>query len=130
MDLATGISLLHAVYVAWFLYAPFSNDLLMMAVHAVIAPAMMLHWLMNDDTCVLTAIEAAARGVDPKQTFIGRVVSPIYLLPSGSNFTMLWYAFTILLWLRSIWGIRHIMKTHHARQHQTVGTVCSTCQGK
>lgn len=140
MDLASAISLLHAAYLAWFVYTPFSGNLALLAMHVVIAPAMMLHWIMNDDTCVLTAIEAAVRGVDPGETFIGRLVSPIYLVPSGSRHSLLWYAAATALWLRSVWAIHRLVRPAGARQRASCSSsssssslssssaACDTCQ--
>lgn len=100
------ISLLHALYVLWFVYTPFSDNLTLLMVHVVAAPAMMVHWALNNDTCVLTALEASLRGVRPEGTFIGRLVSPIYLLPSGSQCSWTWYGAATLLWLKAMRSLR------------------------
>jgi len=41
----------------------------------------MLHWLMNNNVCALTTLEAKLRGVeDTGETFIGKFVNPVYEL--------------------------------------------------
>jgi hypothetical protein len=41
----------------------------------------MLHWLLNNNTCALTTLEAKIRGVeDTGETFTGQFVNPVYEL--------------------------------------------------
>ena len=42
----------------------------------------MLHWFTMNDTCVLTLIESKLRGKRDNQTFIGRLVKPVYNVSS------------------------------------------------
>lgn len=40
----------------------------------------MVHWYLNDDTCALTYLESYITGSPLTDTFIGRLISPIYLV--------------------------------------------------
>ena len=39
---------------------------------------LILHWKLNNDACFLTFMECYLRGVESNQSFIGRIISPIY----------------------------------------------------
>ena len=43
----------------------------------------MIHWALNNDTCVLTLIESKLRGKKDNETFMGRLVKPIYNISSN-----------------------------------------------
>lgn len=125
---ATLISGLHALYVLWFMYAPFSENILQLSLHVVVAPAMVVHWLLNNDTCVLTAIEAGLRNISPGETFIGRLMSPIYLLPDG-NHQILWYGSAGFLWVRSLTRLRALLKEERKRVWSTSSSSPASNQG-
>ena len=41
---------------------------------------LILHWLMNSDICVLTQIEALFRGKKAEESFLKRLIRPIYII--------------------------------------------------
>lgn len=40
--------------------------------------AILIHWATNDDTCGLTLMESRLTGKSPEDTFLGRVIKPVY----------------------------------------------------
>lgn len=102
MIAATLISLVHALIVAWNLYAPFSSVALIRVSYVVFAPFLMLHWILNDDTCALTALECKLRGLeDCGESFVHRVVSPIYKITDVQVRYATW-AFTAFAWFYAL----------------------------
>jgi hypothetical protein len=61
----------------------------------------MFHWILLDDTCVLTLIENKLRGCAKEETFTFRLVSGIYNLPEGILGKLIWI-YSITTWLYSI----------------------------
>jgi len=70
----------------------------------------MLHWILNDNTCVLTLIEKKIRThinggiqVNDMECFTCQLINPIYDFRSNyDDYSTLIYLLTILLWLISI----------------------------
>lgn len=56
------------------------------------------HWVINNDTCALTIIESWISGKPSDQTFIGRIVKPIYNIKD----TQITYITLILLLIAMI----------------------------
>ena len=42
----------------------------------------MIHWHYNNDTCILTVIESNLRGKKHNDTFMGKLIKPIYSVSS------------------------------------------------
>lgn len=60
----------------------------------VILAAIMIHWITNDNTCFLTILESRLTDKDKSETFVGKLVDPIYKLPD--NFT---WIITIIIFI-------------------------------
>lgn len=74
------VKLLHGLFVLFCLLAPFvTNNEAILTYHFLIVPIVVLHWLFNNDICVLTEIESLlATGSDESSdTFIGKVLNPV-----------------------------------------------------
>lgn len=87
---AAVIWILHALFLAFVIAAPFSSHESLLFFHVLVVPLVWVHWLANDDACVLTTLEASARGVDAGETFTQRLVGPVYTLEPGQAGTMAW----------------------------------------
>jgi hypothetical protein len=98
---ASVIWILHALFLAFVAAAPFTSSETLLLFHALVVPLVCFHWLANDGACVLTILEARARGVDANKTFMQRLVSPVYTLPPGSAGTMAWIG-SVALWCVSV----------------------------
>lgn len=92
------VYLIHALVLAWAVISPFSRWKYLRLTYVIFAPFLMLHWLMNNDTCALTTIECTLRGLDDcSESFIHKVVSPIYKISDSTARTVAW-TFTVVSW--------------------------------
>ena len=92
------LTAIHTLVVVWALVSPFSKWKFLRVSYVIFAPFLMLHWLLNDDTCVLTKLECAARGLDDcSDSYVHRIVSPVYKISDASMRTAAW-TFTIVAW--------------------------------
>lgn len=100
MNLAAAlIWSLHFGFVAFMALAPFLGNRYALVLHAVITPFLWLHWILNDDTCVLTLLEKHLRGLEhDDHSFFYNLVSPVYKVKDGDVRTACWVA-SVLLWL-------------------------------
>ena len=72
------IFLIHLLFLIWILVIPFTNDRRSLEFYSIVIPFIFYHWSVNDDTCALTQAEMYVTGKDKDETFMGRVVGPIY----------------------------------------------------
>lgn len=82
MVVAWLIRAVHLVFVLAITATPFvTKRIELLLLHFVFVVGMMLHWYLNENTCVLTLLEAAVRGVPSDKTFVFSIVAPIYDFP-------------------------------------------------
>jgi hypothetical protein len=55
------ITLLHTLFVLFVVVTPFIDSNYFLFLHLMIVPFVMFHWVLNDNTCVLTIIERKLR---------------------------------------------------------------------
>lgn len=72
------IFVIHLAFLFWILIIPFTNNRRSLEFYSMVIPFIFYHWSVNDDTCALTQAEMYVTGRDKEQTFMGRVVGPIY----------------------------------------------------
>lgn len=90
---------IHILFIVWMIYAPFSGREDMLVLHAIVAPFLMLHWILSDAGCILTQIEKYLRGLDHEsESFIHSIVAPIYVIDDRSLKPCI-FGSTIVLWL-------------------------------
>lgn len=75
------IFFIHLVFLLWILIVPFMNDKRQLEFYSMVIPFIFYHWSVNDDTCALTQAEMYITGKHKDETFMGRVVGPIYKMP-------------------------------------------------
>ena len=97
---ATIVWLLHAAFVAFMAWAPFSGHRPALLAHLAVTPFLWVHWLLNADTCVLTALERHFRGVDASGSFFHSLVSPVYKIPDADVRALAWIA-SVALWIKT-----------------------------
>lgn len=98
------ITLLHIIFLIFIIITPFSNSNYFLLVHSIIVPFLLLHWITNNNTCALTAIERFYRRKKYKNKykdedcFTCRLIEPIYDLNKSENLSNIFlYAITISL---------------------------------
>ncbi len=101
------ITLLHILLVIFVIVTPFINSNYFLLLRALFIPFLILHWICNDNTCVLTIIERNLRKqiygkVDEEDCITCRLIEPVYdFRKNYATFTIIIYVITILLWLIS-----------------------------
>ena len=106
------ISVLHLIVILFVVGAPFTNSNYLLLLHIIVVPFILLHWILNNNTCSLTLAEKYIReksyGVeaDNEECFTYKFIAPIYDFNKNyeafSNFI---YASTITLWLISVYKV-------------------------
>lgn len=103
---ANLVWLLHALIVVAALVVPFCNDDYMLALYVFMMPFLWAHWLLNDDTCALTALECHLRGLKSDgESFIYKVVSPVYKIRNAHVKSVARWA-SVALWCLAVYRVR------------------------
>lgn len=96
--LADLVAALHACFVAWMVLVPACSGCLQtLCLHALVAPFLMLHWVLHNDGCALTMIKKHLRGVDDEHSFMWNLVNPIYVIEDSALKQVVFVA-TVVLW--------------------------------
>jgi hypothetical protein len=72
------IFIIHVVFLLAILIVPFTNNKRNLEFYSMVIPFLFYHWSVNDDTCALTQAEMMVTGKHKNETFMGRLVGPIY----------------------------------------------------
>lgn len=102
------ITFLHFIFVLFVVVIPFTNSTYFLFLHAIFIPFMILHWICNDNTCVLTIIERQLRKyttgkASDDDCITCRLIEPVWdFRKNYEGFTAFIYIVTILLWLISV----------------------------
>src|SRR5210317_2185110 len=72
------IFFIHVIFLLAILIVPFTNNQKNLEFYSMLIPFLFYHWSVNDDTCALTQAEMFVTGKHKDETFMGRVVGPIY----------------------------------------------------
>lgn len=91
------IFFIHLIFLIGILVVPFTNNKMNLEFYSILIPFLFYHWSTNDDTCALTQAEIVLTGQPKEETFMHRVVSPIYKMEDNqinnltkSVFFLLW----------------------------------------
>lgn len=77
------IKLIHLIFIFYVILTPFMTDnKLFLFLYVMVLLCTILHWKMSSDKCMLTLIEQKISGRESDDTFIGKIVSPIYTVTS------------------------------------------------
>lgn len=79
------IRLIHILIIIIIIYGSiFSNNKNIINLSFIFLISVITHWMLNDDTCILTILEKKITGnTDNKKSFIYSVVSPIYKIENN-----------------------------------------------
>ena len=95
------------MFILFIVITPFTNINYFILIHAIVVPFLMIHWICNDNTCILTIIERRLRkeiyGTNNDDDCITcRLIEPIYDFRANyATFSVFIYGITTLLWLIS-----------------------------
>ena len=108
---------LHALLVLFLITIPFTNITPLVFLHALIIPFILLHWVINDNTCALTIMEFKIREiinggpVDRSQCFMARLMDRVYDFKKNNHSRRHFLYFSmILLWSISCYKLLKLRK--------------------
>lgn len=105
------INVLHLLVIFFVLLTPFSGSNYLLLLHIIVVPFIIFHWLLNNNLCCLTIMEAYIKekttGVKTSldECFVYQIVAPIY--DFNKNHEMFSDFIYGLTW--SMWGISVFM---------------------
>ena len=106
------ITLLHVIFVAFVVIAPFINSNYFLFIHSIFIPFLIFHWICNDNTCILTTVERKLRKeiygnqVDDDDCLTCKLIEPVYDFKKNyKGFSVIIYTLTISLWLISMYRL-------------------------
>jgi hypothetical protein len=103
------IVVLHFVFVLFVVLTPFIGNNYFLILYSFVIPFVILHWILNNNTCALTLIEKQIRynlyGTvpDPDECYMHRLVAPVYdFKKNNDDIEVYIYSVTTILWLISV----------------------------
>jgi hypothetical protein len=85
MNIPDVVHYIHVSLLILGLIIPFVNDESMLSIYSFVIPFLFFHWSTNDDTCAITMLEQYLRGeTDKHKTFVGQVMTGVYVLPEDT----------------------------------------------
>jgi hypothetical protein len=106
------ITILHIIFVLFVVIVPFTSSNYLLLLHVLFIPFLLFHWILNDNTCVLTIIERKLRQqISGKDTMDDdcitcKLIEPVYdFRKNHETFTTIIYTITISLWLISVYKL-------------------------
>ncbi len=101
------INLIHILVILFVVITPFTNSLFLLFLHSFIVPFIMLHWLLNNDTCAITVAEKFVRiqmnggnPVNDDDCLSYKVIGPVYnFMNQNVDYSKWTWTMTTTLWL-------------------------------
>lgn len=115
---ANVISIIHLILIFYILLCPFRNvQLYCDLFYLLLIPVMVMHWLLADDSCLLTVLENYLRGMDISKVNINnnymyRLIYPIYNTPSIVNGKLI-YIILLILYMIELNKFCHNLKNNY-----------------
>jgi hypothetical protein len=124
------IRIIHYLVVAFFVIVPFTNDQRLLSIHFIGVPFLMLHWVTNQSTCALTEMEKYLTGkTDDDDTFIGKIVGPVYKFQSPQDADTFVWVVLVLLWLFTLYKLKRDNFSHLREMVSHFGEMFTRLQG-
>ena len=99
---ASIIYILHVSLILFNIITPFiTNDPFILILYCLTLITIIMHWAINNDTCILTKLESYFRGTEDTDTFMGRLIKPVYNISSDEV-----HMITILLFFYGFYKLR------------------------
>lgn len=106
------ITLIHILVILFIILVPFTNNTYLLVLYVVIVPFIVLHWVLNNNTCALTLLERHVRkqlyGYEPSkdECFMSQLIEPIYDFNSNyESFSTAIYIATFILWAIAVYKL-------------------------
>ncbi len=113
------ITFIHLVFILFVLITPFVGSNYFLLLHAIIVPFIILHWIVNDNTCCLTVCERFLRRKingekDDESCITCKLIEPIYDFKKNyQTFSNIIYGITLGLWFITLGRFACQYKTGH-----------------
>lgn len=124
------INVLHLIVILFIVCAPFSNSNYLLSMHAIVIPFIILHWILNNNTCSLTVAEKYIReqtyGVAPTddECFAYKFISPIYDFNKNYEaYSYFTYSTTIILWLITMYNLNGKISSGEIKNFIDIGKI-------
>jgi hypothetical protein len=100
------VKAVHAALVIYIVGAPFICSNFMLTFYVVVVPFIVVHWITNNNKCILTVMEKKLREANGdkcdshEDTFLGKLITPVYDVHKHSSkaVSKAIYVGTFLLW--------------------------------
>ena len=116
------INIVHLIVIIFVLATPFCDSNYLLLLHIIVIPFIILHWLLNNNTCCLTVAEKYIREkntgtvVKEDDCFTYQLVAPIYDFNKDHEaFSTFIYILTISLWFISVYNISNKICTNQIK---------------
>lgn len=97
------IFILHILIFLFVLFVPFIGSDYLVLLNLVFMIGILIHWICNNNICVLTVIEKSIRGTPhDTQTFFGKLFGGVYTIGKDSKISWWVLSFLILLSLYKV----------------------------
>jgi hypothetical protein len=107
MVLVRFISIIHFLLIMFLVLAPFIADEKWLDIHFMIIPFILAHWATNQSVCALTEMEKLLTGkTQDEETFIGKIVSPVYKFKTKGEEMLFTWLGLISLWLITLFKLQ------------------------
>jgi hypothetical protein len=92
------IKLLHFLFIMFIILGPFIlHTKLQLQFYLIVSGFTMIHWILMQDKCALTLLEQFISGRHSDETFIGKIVKPVYNITSKEIFAITMVLFIIVI---------------------------------
>lgn len=83
-------NILHISIILFVLIVPFTDIPGLLTLNISLTLSLISHWLFNNNTCCLTLFESYITGAESSETFIHKIISPIYDINEYTLNNMMW----------------------------------------
>ena len=101
------IRLIHIIIILLSLLVPFYGNTMLRTMYFISIPFLLVHWITNNDVCVLSIMETIVRGLDDKKDcFMCNVLEPVFKI-NHLSMSYLMYFTAITLWTYNCYVLWH-----------------------
>lgn len=101
MFISLIINAFHILLVLFTIIAPFIDRPGILLLHIVHIISLLTHWYFNNNSCCLTLLEKLITGKETADTFMHKLISPIYDISETSLNNIVWVVTLSLLLMSS-----------------------------
>ena len=106
------INIIHLMVILIILIVPFSGSNYYLFSYIILVPFIILHWVLNNNSCCLTLMEQRIREritgepINTHETYMHKLIGPIYDFKKDNNDLSFYiYTASIILWLSACGGL-------------------------